>query len=350
MENTVLSIVVPVYNAANTLRACVDSILGQSPSQVELILVDDGSAEETAVLCDVLALEHPGVLRVIHQKNAGSLKARLTGSAVATGAYVMYVDADDLLLDGAIAHILQDISDGADLYLYDYIMESVGGQKAETVKIMDCPETTEFVGAQKQQVSHAFMKGMMNTVCATAIRREFYEDVDFRFPEQKLRHGEDRLQKLQLLAKAERIVYVPYAFYYYKWYASTQGGDLRTGKFSWAIYENFRMTWPIERAYYGALGFDKNACLHYDQKKLTRICGLLEKAWCDHTLHKQEADVLMKKLQHDDMFLLLSQPQILRGTRSHIQRAVKWLVKGRFGRLRAYWSGCQFIRNIRYKK
>lgn len=350
MEKPLLSIVIPVYNAISTLRACVDSILAQAHEIVELILVDDGSAEETAVLCDVLSMEHPGSVRVLHQANAGSLKARLAGSALATGEYILFVDADDVLLAGAIDHILKDISGGADIYLYDYIMESVGGQTADTVKIMDCQQTTEFTGTEKQQVSHAFMKGMMNTVCATAIRRGFYEHLTFRFPEQKLCYGEDRLQKLQMLVHATRIVYVPYAFYYYKWYPSTQGSNLRTGKFSASIYENFRLIWPVEREYYRELGFEEEDCIRYDGKKLTRICGLLEKAWCDSTLSNQETDELMAKLQKDKLFLQLSHPQTLLGSRKHIQRTAQWILAGRFGRLRAYWRVCRFVRKLRYGK
>ena len=345
-----LSVVIPVYNAVNTLRACVDSILVQAHEIVELILVDDGSTEETAALCDTLSMEHPDSVRVLHQNNTGSLKARLAGSALATGEYILFVDADDVLLDGAIDHILADVSGGADLYLYDYIMESVGGQTANTVKIMDCQQTIEFTGAEKRQVSHAFMNGMMNTVCATAIRRGFYEHLTFRFPEQKLCYGEDRLQKLQMLVYATRIVYVPYAFYYYKWYPSTQGSDLRTGKFSWAIYENFRMIWPIERGCYEDLGFDRADSICYDRKKLTRVCGLLENAWCGGALSNQEADELMAKLQKDELFLQLSHPQILLGSRKHIQRTAQWICAGRFGRLRAYWRVCRFVRKLRYGK
>lgn len=350
MEKPLLSIVIPVYNAVNTLRACVDSILAQAHEMVELILVDDGSAEETAALCDALSVEHPGSVRVLHQNNAGSLKARLAGSALANGEYILFVDADDVLLAGAIDHILADVSGGADLYLYDYIMESVGGQTANTVKIIDCQQTTEFTGTEKQQVSHAFMKGMMNTVCATAIRRGFYENLTFRFPEQKLCYGEDRLQKLQMLVHATRIVYVPYAFYYYKWYPSTQGSDLRTGKFSASIYENFRLIWPVEREYYRELGFEEEDCIRYDGKKLTRICGLLEKAWCNKDLSGSEVEDYIRMLQKDTLFLSLTEPKVLSDVRSHVQRVGKMIRKGHSRRLRLYWFFCNFIRNLRYRK
>ena len=350
MEKPLLTIVIPVYNAINTLRACVDSILTQAHEIVELILVDDGSTEETAALCDTLSMEHPDSVRVLHQNNAGSLKARLAGSALATGEYILFVDADDVLLDGAIDHILKDITGGADLYLYDYIMESVGGQTANTVRIMDCQQTTEFTGTEKQQISHAFMKGMMNTVCATAIRREFYERLTFRFPEQKLCYGEDRLQKLQMLVYATRIVYVPYAFYYYKWYPSTQGSNLRTGKFSANIYENFRLAWPVEREYYRGLGFEEKDCIRYDGKKLTRICGLLEKAWCNKDLSGSEVEALIHMLQEDALFLSLTEPEVLSGVRSHVQRVGKMIRKGHCRRLKLYWRFCNFIRNLRYRR
>lgn len=94
MSELLLSVIVPVYNAAATLEKCAASVLDQAPEAAELILVDDGSADDSPALCDRLAAEDCRV-RVIHQKNGGASAARNAGLAAARGRYVQFVDADD---------------------------------------------------------------------------------------------------------------------------------------------------------------------------------------------------------------------------------------------------------------
>ncbi|MFV0635182.1 glycosyltransferase family 2 protein [Mitsuokella sp. WILCCON 0060] len=89
-----ISVIVPVYNAEKYLDRCVKSILGQTFSDIELILVDDGSPDKSGELCDRWAKEDNRV-RVIHQENAGAGAARNAGLAIARGHYINFVDSDD---------------------------------------------------------------------------------------------------------------------------------------------------------------------------------------------------------------------------------------------------------------
>jgi len=90
------SIIVPVYNVALYLRECLDSILAQdSPSEYEVILVDDGSTDNSGAICDEYAEKYPQ-FRVIHQKNQGVSAARNAGLDIACGEYALFVDGDDL--------------------------------------------------------------------------------------------------------------------------------------------------------------------------------------------------------------------------------------------------------------
>ena len=89
-----LSVIVPVYNKKEHLCSCVESILNQTYSDIELILVDDGSTDGSSSLCDSFA-EREVVVRVIHKKNEGPIRARMTGVENAAGEYVAFVDADD---------------------------------------------------------------------------------------------------------------------------------------------------------------------------------------------------------------------------------------------------------------
>ena len=89
-----ISIIVPVYKAEKYLSRCVDSILGQTYKDLEVILVDDGSPDGSGVLCDAYAAKDSRV-RVIHKENGGVSTARNVGLDAAGGDYISFVDSDD---------------------------------------------------------------------------------------------------------------------------------------------------------------------------------------------------------------------------------------------------------------
>lgn len=91
-----VSVIVPVYKAERYLQRCVDSILSQTLEDLEVILVDDGSPDNSPILCDEYSKKDPRV-RVIHQKNAGVAAARNTGLEAAAGEYIAFVDSDDYI-------------------------------------------------------------------------------------------------------------------------------------------------------------------------------------------------------------------------------------------------------------
>ena len=89
-----ISVIIPVYKVANTLCRCVDSIISQSFSDWELILVDDGSPDSCGAICDEYA-EKDSRIKVIHKDNGGLSDARNAGLKIAEGEYVTFVDSDD---------------------------------------------------------------------------------------------------------------------------------------------------------------------------------------------------------------------------------------------------------------
>ncbi len=91
-----ISVIVPVYKAEKTLRKCVDSILSQTYIQLEVILVDDGSPDNSSVICDQYA-EKDSRVKVIHKKNGGVSSARNCGLDIAMGEYCTFVDSDDFI-------------------------------------------------------------------------------------------------------------------------------------------------------------------------------------------------------------------------------------------------------------
>ena len=91
-----VSVIIPFYNGIEFLRACVSSVQNQTLREIEILLVDDGSTDGSSALADTLAAEDERIC-VIHQENKGLSGARNTGIDAATGDYIGFVDADDIV-------------------------------------------------------------------------------------------------------------------------------------------------------------------------------------------------------------------------------------------------------------
>lgn len=110
-----VSIIVPVYNAERYLRYCIESILGQTYTNLEIILVDDGASDASPSICNEYAAKDNRIT-VIHQTNGGIAKAQNTGLDVAHGEYIAFSDNDDILDTRNIEYLLHALlSTGADM-------------------------------------------------------------------------------------------------------------------------------------------------------------------------------------------------------------------------------------------
>lgn len=98
MDAGLVSTIVPVYNRAAMLREAVASVIGQTYRPIEVIIVDDGSTDDTGTVAEALASEHPGIVRAVHITNSGPGRAREAGRALTRGEFIEHLDSDDLLL------------------------------------------------------------------------------------------------------------------------------------------------------------------------------------------------------------------------------------------------------------
>lgn len=122
-----LSIIIPVYNVAGYLEACLDSIYSQITPECQVILVDDGSTDSSGEICDKYGARYPDTF-VIHQENKGQGGARNNGVSASSGEYLFFVDSDDTIEPDAIKTALDDIEKyGADMVIYPMKVVSEGG-------------------------------------------------------------------------------------------------------------------------------------------------------------------------------------------------------------------------------
>lgn len=125
-----VSIIVPVYNAEKYLNRCIDSILSQTMTDFELLLIDDGSKDNSGRICDEYATKDARV-RVFHKPNGGVSSARNLGLDNAKGKWITFVDADDRCSCNYLEHLLSKVDDDTDLIIsYAVICDSTG-EKAE---------------------------------------------------------------------------------------------------------------------------------------------------------------------------------------------------------------------------
>ncbi len=114
-----VSIIIPVYNSGQFLHRIVDSVLRQSYNDFELLLIDDGSSDDSGIICDAYA-EKDDRIRVFHQENRGVSAARNLGLDKASGEWVYFVDSDDELMPDCLQTLINGIGDNIDLVLCGY--------------------------------------------------------------------------------------------------------------------------------------------------------------------------------------------------------------------------------------
>ena len=142
--NPKISVIVPVYNVEKYLRRCIDSILSQTFSDFELLLIDDGSKDKSGEICDEYAAKDARV-RVFHKENGGVSSARNLGLDNAKGDWITFSDSDDELLPDAFEAVCGYMHEGIDMIKTGYQILNEHNQIMEThlcdkTMVIDCKE------------------------------------------------------------------------------------------------------------------------------------------------------------------------------------------------------------------
>ena len=200
-----ISIIIPVYNGQQHLERCVRSVLAQSYRELEVILVNDGSTDGTAALCDRLATEDPRI-RVIHQANGGVSAARNAGLDAATGRFIGFVDADDTISEDTYETAFQAAT-SCDIVMWDAVTVLPDGN-TEPDTIDQLPEGCLL---SYSEITPQLLRFMAGSACRCLYRAALLQDV--RFP-LGIKLSEDRLFNLQAMGKAKSIHYLKKALYF----------------------------------------------------------------------------------------------------------------------------------------
>lgn len=187
-----LSIIIPVYNTEKYLEKCVDSVLTQTYTDFEIILVDDGSKDKSSIICDKYSSKDARV-RVVHKTNGGVSSARNTGLDICRGEYVMFVDSDDWL-DPDFCEKLMSKAEGADLVAGGYTMVDKSGKSEYALK----NRTIIFPEQLGTNFDELYQKNFFNAPFSKIYKRDLIVNQRFNT---SVALGEDFLFNLEYLKK-----------------------------------------------------------------------------------------------------------------------------------------------------
>ena len=212
MRQPKVSVIIPVYNAEATLAKCLDSFLSQTLSGWELILVDDGSADKSGMICEEYAkknqstLDTENAIRVLHRQNGGVSAARQTGLDVVQGEYIIHADPDDWVEPEMLEELYARAkAEDADMVICDFICDVDG----KSIYRSQAPTSV-----YHQDVLNDLFGKIHGSCCNKLVRREAIVQSEAHFPS-GINYCEDVCFNVQLLKHDIKVAYIARAYYHY---------------------------------------------------------------------------------------------------------------------------------------
>lgn len=246
-----ISVIVPVYNVEKYLARCIDSVLAQTLTDYELILVDDGATDGSGNICDDYAVKDARI-RVIHKENGGLSDARNKGTSEAAGEYIFYLDSDDFIEENALELLLSLIGkSSADI--------AAGGiyNCYENKKTAQCGVSEEFICSGTQALGY-LLEGtrITGSSCGKLIKTELAKKHIFPFG----KTYEDAFYMPGLLLEAQKVAVTTAPLYNY-WH---RAGSITTVPFS-------HKAMHIIEAYEYTYGKVMESCPEFEARALFRL-------------------------------------------------------------------------------
>ena len=226
--NKTVSVIIPVYNCQKYIRKCIESCLNQTYKNIEIIVVDDGSNDDTGTIIKDLASKYQSV-KIIEQENAGVSNARNNGISASTGAYLLFLDADDFLEENSIEKLVMT-RDGEDLVIGSYRQIKLFGIKNDMIeenRIIDMTDNTNDI--------YSIVSNIATAPWGKLYLSSIVSEYGIRFPID-IKFGEDEIFNIQYISHCKKIRFISDVIYNY----NLQNNGAATRKFQNNIDKYFR--------------------------------------------------------------------------------------------------------------
>lgn len=201
-----ISIVVPVYKTEAYIHDCIDSILAQTFTDFELILVNDGSPDCSGVICDKYAAEDSRI-RVFHKKNGGVSSARNMGLDKATGTWITFIDSDDCVEPAFLEGLYKPIADGEDVdFVHGGCLNMIDG------KVVSINQSYDYHIGDETDILYLKLRGL---TISKLFKADILEKIGLRFDE-KMKIAEDMAFTLDYALHIKHFAFVPEKGYRYR--------------------------------------------------------------------------------------------------------------------------------------
>lgn len=228
MNLPLISIIVPIYNAEDFLDECISSLIKQTLNSIEIILVNDGSKDNSLSICEDYAKKDNRVI-ILSQENKGVSEARKNGVRISKGSYIMFVDSDDWIdLKTCEVTYNKITSENADAIIFSYIREYK--EKSFTENIFSEDKTyvgkdgisnlvKRVIGLSGEELKEPLKFDSLSAMYMKLYKKEFITD-DVEFVDLKeYGHHEDTIFNIQVFIKMNKVIYLNQPFYHYRKYS-----------------------------------------------------------------------------------------------------------------------------------
>lgn len=222
--NVKFYVLIPVYQAEKYLEECINSVVNQTYTNYSIILVDDGSTDQSGVICDKIKQRYNNIY-VIHQSNSGQLASRLRAVDAAKKihlssddlGYLVFLDADDMIAIDTLAYLAWIINTKpADCIVMDWIrFNSIQSLPRVSVKKEEMLECMEYITEKNQIYGRLLTDNSYNSMCRKVVKIDKVSTKDYS-EMYHIRNGEDLIQSLEIYKKIETLILTNTGFYFYR--------------------------------------------------------------------------------------------------------------------------------------
>lgn len=280
-----ISVIIPAYNCENTIERCMDSVCGQTYTNIEIVIINDGSTDQTENICREYGKKDSRIL-FMNESNGGVSYARNNGIKISNGTYLMFVDADDYIDKCMLEQLLARIKEkDADLLVCDFYMQSEKG----TVKKVEIYGDTEIDCSSNYDKERLILKGG-GYVCNKLFKRDILSCLEKPLFHEDIAMCEDLLFFFRIVHNCKKVIYVKDAYYYYMYNAESACRRNVTKK-TLTFVKAYRKIEEIGQNY------ANNALNDFAYMYLNNIINYVHIILCDKCLNKKEKKNYLAMLQ-----------------------------------------------------
>lgn len=253
MSHPFFSILIPVYNVEKYLAECLNSVLAQTFSDYEIILVDDGSTDSSGQICDAYRARYPDRIRVLHKENQGPISARRAGLGLAAGKYICFLDSDDYWVSNTLDRLHEILlAEGSDVVFFRWLRVSDNGEPLSDTEPGAFPCS---MSLDKKTVFEKIMStSVLNKLGTKCCRKELFDPDEDLSRFYAIQNGEDLLQSLPVLYKANSFFYLNEALEMYRTNPSSITHLYRENQ-----HQSLNVVRPLLYEYMEKMGLDSEA-------------------------------------------------------------------------------------------